>query len=156
MADLRTALEEAGYHGVRTYIQSGNVHIESADNPSDLKVKIQDVLRNNFQLEVPVMIRKQADLVQILANNPYALETLEEPRFMSFGFLSNVPDQEKIDEVMSYASEIEKFAIDNDILYFYCGTGFGKTKLTNAFFERKLVVDCTMRNYNTTKKLSQF
>ena len=35
----------------------------------------------------------------------------------------------------------------------YCPDGFGRTKLTNNLFEKKLKVTATSRNFRTTMKL---
>jgi uncharacterized protein (DUF1697 family) len=34
-------------------------------------------------------------------------------------------------------------------IYLYCPSGYGKTKYTNGFFERKLGVTATTRNWKT-------
>ena len=47
----------------------------------------------------------------------------------------------------------EKFEITDKVIYFYCPIGYGNTKLTNTFFEKKLKVKATTRNFKTTFKL---
>jgi uncharacterized protein (DUF1697 family) len=38
-------------------------------------------------------------------------------------------------------------------VYLYCPNGYGRTKLTNTFWEKKLKVGATTRNWNTVNKL---
>ena len=39
------------------------------------------------------------------------------------------------------------------MIYFHCPNGYGKSKLSNNFFENKLKVSATTRNFRTTNKL---
>ena len=47
----------------------------------------------------------------------------------------------------------DEYEITKDAVYVHCPNGYGKTKLNNNFFERKLKVECTSRNLKTTLKL---
>ncbi|MCL4543084.1 MAG: hypothetical protein M1118_00565 [Chloroflexi bacterium] len=38
-------------------------------------------------------------------------------------------------------------------IYLYCPNGYGRTKLSNAFFERQLATTATTRNWKTVSKL---
>ena len=49
--------------------------------------------------------------------------------------------------------KVKEIVIKKDGLYFYCSTGFGKTKFNMNTYERKLKVTGTARNYNTMLKL---
>ena len=40
-----------------------------------------------------------------------------------------------------------------DCIYFYCAIGYGKAKFNLNYFERKLMVNATARNYKTMLKL---
>nr|WP_042290246.1 DUF1697 domain-containing protein [Nonlabens ulvanivorans] len=143
MALLRDALGKTSFYGVTTYIQSGNIIFNS------------DLLKSDFDMDIPVIVKKQSQFKEILQVNPFKTRTMDDAKFMSFGFLSEIPEQDKVEEVMSFSTELETFKIVNNVIYFYCGVGFGKTKMTNAWFEKKLDVVSTMRNYNTTLKLTE-
>ena len=45
------------------------------------------------------------------------------------------------------------FTVAGREIYLYCPNGYGRSKLTNGFFERKLGVRCTGRNWRTVAKL---
>ena len=49
----------------------------------------------------------------------------------------------------------DKFEISSNTIYLYCPNGYWNTKLTNTFFEKKINVKCTTRNWNTVLKLAQ-
>jgi uncharacterized protein (DUF1697 family) len=45
--------------------------------------------------------------------------------------------------------------IIEDRIYLYCPGGYGKTKLSNNYFENKLKVEATTRNWKTLLKLNE-
>jgi uncharacterized protein (DUF1697 family) len=47
----------------------------------------------------------------------------------------------------------EEFVIIEKVIYLYCPHGYGRTKLTNNFFENKLGVGATTRNWKTCNEL---
>ena len=47
----------------------------------------------------------------------------------------------------------DKYEIVDDVVYLYCPSSFGKTKLTNSVIEKKLKATATTRNLKTTIKL---
>nr|WP_042292511.1 DUF1697 domain-containing protein [Nonlabens ulvanivorans] len=155
MALLRDALGKTSFYGVTTYIQSGNIIFNSDLEVAQCEKIISDLLKSDFDMDIPAIVKKQSQFKEILQENPFKTRTMDNAKFMSFGFLSEIPEQDKVEEVMSFSTELETFKIVNNVIYFYCGVGFGKTKMTNAWFEKKLGLISTMRNYNTTFKLTE-
>ena len=155
MALLRDALGKTPFYGVTTYIQSGNIIFNTDLETANCEQIIEDLLKAEFDLDVPVIVKKQDVIKDILQANPFKTKTLDNSKFMSFGFLNDSPVQEKVNATEEFSTELETFKIVDDVIYFYCGVGFGKTKMTNAWFEKKLGVTSTMRNYNTTLKLTE-
>tara|TARA_R110002012_G_scaffold163831_5_gene326243 strand:- start:789 stop:1316 length:528 start_codon:yes stop_codon:yes gene_type:complete len=155
MALLRDALGKTPFYGVTTYIQSGNIVFNTDLETAHCEQIVGDLLKSEFDLNIPVMVYEQDAIKDILKVNPFKTRTMDDAKFMSFGFLSEIPEQDKVEEVMSFSTELETFKIVNNVIYFYCGVGFGKTKMTNAWFEKKLGLISTMRNYNTTFKLTE-
>ncbi|MBK8472859.1 MAG: hypothetical protein IPL33_12255 [Sphingobacteriales bacterium] len=45
--------------------------------------------------------------------------------------------------------------IDQQHIYLYCPNGYGRTQLSNDFWERKLRLQATTRNYNTVLRLME-
>jgi uncharacterized protein (DUF1697 family) len=155
MAYLRDALEKTSFQSITTYIQSGNIVFSSKLESEECESIITDVLKSNFNLEVPVIVREQSYFDHVIKGNPFKTRTIENSKFMSFGFLKEAPNDENIKAMAIFSTDLETFEIVDDVIYFYCGVGFGTTKMTNAWFEKKLGVVSTMRNYNTTLKLTQ-
>ena len=62
-------------------------------------------------------------------------------------------EKEIVDQVREISYRNEEFSITDDCIYFYSAIGYGKAKMNNNFFERKLKVTATARNYKTMLKL---
>jgi len=70
MADLRAAFEDAGYAGVSTYIQSGNVLFTSSARPAALEVEIETMLERRFGVPLVVIVRTRAQMRSIVTRAP--------------------------------------------------------------------------------------
>jgi len=69
-------------------------------------------------------------------------------------FLSKQPQASKIEELTEYVKSPEELVVKNKEVYLFCPNGYGKTKLSNAFIERKLDVIATTRNWKSICKLN--
>lgn len=47
----------------------------------------------------------------------------------------------------------EEFVLRGNVVIYYSPRGYGRAKLNNNFFENKLKVTATTRNWNTVNKL---
>lgn len=55
MADLRAALEDAGFAAVRTVLASGNVLVTADERPQAVGGRVHDVIRSRFGFDVGVI-----------------------------------------------------------------------------------------------------
>ena len=70
MADLRQALEEAGFESVRTYIQSGNVLFRTDASASSLESNLEQVLERRFNTPLVVVVRSRAQYRKLVSDAP--------------------------------------------------------------------------------------
>jgi uncharacterized protein (DUF1697 family) len=150
MAELRDVLSKAGLQNVQTYIQSGNVVFQSSEIVKELESKIQKGIMAHFGFEVPVIVKTNAELQLIFDSCPFEKEIKEKTYFI---LLNKIPSTKLINEVKDITYENEEVVIIKNCLYFYSSLGFGQTKFNLNFYERKLKVIGTSRNYNTMVKL---
>lgn len=148
MAELRELLSNFGFKNVKTYIQSGNIVLDSEETKSKVCKKIKKSISLRYDYDVPVLVRTIKEWKKAIDNNPY-LERQEQKK-MYFTFLKNIP-KETLIEV--HKAPGDEFTIIGDVVYLYCEGGYGNTKLSNNLFEKKLKTKATTRNYNTTIKL---
>ncbi|MFV0196679.1 DUF1697 domain-containing protein [Empedobacter falsenii] len=153
---LTKLLEALSFVNVTTYVQSGNaVFSSNLTNLKEIADLIHDKIAESLAFEVPVLILTIDKLKRIIEENPFLHDSTLDKEFLYYTFLGNQPaefDKEKIEHIKA---EDEQYEIKNEVVYLYCPFGYGKTKLTNNFFENLLQVSATTRNHNTATSLLQ-
>jgi len=151
MAELRELLTNSGFINVRTYIQSGNVILESLEKGNtNIEDKIQKAIFSQFGFEVRVLVRTRDHLKRIFDDCPFSEETKKSSYFM---MLHDTPNEDLVKIASEKAYEGETYQTLKDCIYYFCAKGFGQSKFNVHFFERKLQTFATARNYNTMMKL---
>lgn len=151
MAELRELLTKSGLESVKTYIQSGNVIFQSSNKDSkDLGNLIQNSILDQFGFKVPVLVRTRDDLSTIFNNSPF-----EEVKKVDsyFVMLSEIPKKDLVAEASQKTYLDDDYFIVNDCIYLFCAKGYGRSKFNLNYFEKKLNVNATARNYKTLVKL---
>ncbi|WP_339755919.1 DUF1697 domain-containing protein [uncultured Winogradskyella sp.] len=151
MAELRELLTKSGLENVKTYIQSGNVIFKSNISYKQLlEDLIHNAIKDKFGFTVPVLVRTRDDLEAIFDDCPFS----EEKKVNSyFTMLSEIPNKDLVDEASEKTYPNEEYVILKDCIYFFCSIGYGNAKFNLSFFERKLKINATSRNYKTMVKL---
>ena len=149
MADLRELLEMAGLIKVKTYIQSGNLIFFSYAESSENEQIITEAIHKNYGWEVPAIVKTPSDLKEIIDNCPFSGEKKKKSYFT---LLSDEPNEEDINEVQMLSNHHDEFFITKTCIYFW-SDNYARSKFNNNFFERKLKVNATARNYRTMMKL---
>ena len=151
MAELREVLTTSGLENVQTYIQSGNVIFQSSEeNKVKLEAIINKAINAHFGFDIPVLVRSKEEIKAILDDCPFP----EEKKVVSyFIMLSETPKKDLIDETSKQILPNEEFVITNNCVYIFYALGAGKAKLGINWFEKKLKVKATARNYRTMAKL---
>lgn len=154
MADLKVRLEKLGFRNVRTYIQSGNVLFDHPTaTPRELAKRIEDKIAVDYGFEVPTQVLVPADFEYALHHNPFRNERAEDPKFLHVTFLEQVPDPGYIKNLEGVDYAPEEYALDGRFIFFFAPQGYGKAKMNNNFFENKLKVKATTRNWKTVNTL---
>lgn len=146
MKALVEALNAGGFHHVKTYIQSGNVVVQSAQPP---KIEfIKQLVADKFGFVVDLLILSQAEFEQIRVNNPY---DSAEGKFVHFYICGQTPTLD-INKTQHLLAETESYQLIDSVLYLHAPNGIGRSKLV-AKVEACLGVFATGRNLNTINKL---
>jgi uncharacterized protein (DUF1697 family) len=140
-----------GFKDVETYIQSGNVIFSGDDgsNEYELGLKIEKAISEKFIYIVPVMIRTNRELADLFTTNPFLEEPDFDPSKMAVIFLHDDPSDNQILKVANVDYPPDKFKIIGSEIYIYCPNGFGRTKIYTNFFEKKMGISATGRNWKT-------
>jgi uncharacterized protein (DUF1697 family) len=154
METLRGIYERLDFTHVRTYLQSGNVVFESQVQEGSKLVKIIEAhIEQTCGYPIEVFIRQASDIQLILAGNPFLNNRHEDPSKLHVTFLYRIPSEPWWGEFAPPRDTIDEFARTSMAVYLFCPHGYGKTKLSNSFFERRLGMPVTTRNWNTVNAL---
>ena len=154
MAELRELYASLKFEEVTTYIQSGNVVFVSTMTDTDkistlIKAEIQKV----FDYDVWVLTMAKEAFIKVFEQNPFVDENTENIKPFHVTLLSGTPDEDGLKLIQEKDFGEDVFELGNDCVYLNCPNGYGRTKLTNNFFEKKLKVRGTTRNWRTMTKL---
>lgn len=154
MDALKKMLENMGFQNVETYIQSGNVFVDSEEeNAASVGFKIKQEIFREFGHDVPVVAIGKADLELCFKNNPYLKEKECDTKKLYVAFISKELSPLALNDLKISNFKPDEAAIDNSRIYIKYAVGAGKTKLDQKYIEKKLNVVATMRNWNTVTKL---
>ncbi|MEM6764360.1 MAG: DUF1697 domain-containing protein [Bacteroidota bacterium] len=152
MADLRTLLAETGLRDVRTYIQSGNIICPFEKGEEVLSQHIQGAIQKSYGFEVEVFSYPSAFFEKTIQENPYVEEKIGRSYVT---FLSDIPEAEKVESLQEVDYAPEEWHLIGNRIYFYSPLGYGRAKMNNNFFEKKLKVHATTRNWRTVLKMRE-
>ena len=153
MKDLAAMFDAAGCGSVSTYIQSGNVLFEASPALARrIPALVGKAISDRFGYRVPVVLRSAVELRRIARGNPFlkAGADLDELHVV---FLSDSPSAAMGRALDPDRSPPDEFALRGREIYLRCPNGYGRSKLTNAYFDSKLSTTSTVRNWRTVVKL---
>lgn len=154
MSHLRELVGGLGYDDVETLVQSGNVVFSGDDSAEAAAARIEKALRTETGLDVPVIGRSGPELAAVVERSPFAAE-IDDPRSHHVVFLERVPDDGLAQTVDRERYLPETFEVDDREVYVLYPNEAGRARLTHAFWERRLGVKATARNWNTVLRLAE-
>lgn len=143
MAELRALCESLGFTNVRTYIQSGNVVMESRAGAPGVKSKLEAALAKKLGKPCSVMVRSLAEMEAIETSNPFPKA---EPARVLVMFLDAPLPRATLDAVKIPGTEQIKAVGRELFIHFPDGMGTSKLKVPGANIG-------TGRNLNTVRAL---
>jgi uncharacterized protein (DUF1697 family) len=156
MADLRELVAGLGLADVVTHLQSGNLLCTGTGTAHAVAARVAGALRDELQLDVPVVGRTASEWAGMIEANPLA-SLDEDPRKLHVTCLDGVPDKRRVSDL---ESEAEPFAPDRLVVvgadvFLHCPGSYADTPLQNAFLERRLGRVATTRNWRTVLALGE-
>jgi uncharacterized protein (DUF1697 family) len=154
MADVKTLYEGMGFANVRTYLQSGNVVFDSSEaDGGALSAAIEGQLVHSLGVSAAVLNHAAQEWQRIVNMNPFLHGRMEDPAWLHVTFLKGTPLISRLTALKVPEGETDEFRVGEKEIYLFCPNGYGRTKLSNTFFERKLDLTATTRNWNTVMAL---
>jgi uncharacterized protein (DUF1697 family) len=155
MEELRKYFEILDFKNIVSYIQSGNVLFDSAEqNAITLKNALEHTLQEKLGYTVTVILRTVTQVQDILLHNPFSNLADDDERKLSITFLNNVPAPDKVEAVPKKTEAGDECLIVGANAYILYRR-YSDSIYTNTFLEKKLGVAGTTRNLNTVQKIAK-
>ena len=151
MPALRSALTGAGFGEVRTYVQSGNIVLDSGQKPAEVADSVSRLLLERFGLDVPVVIRTADELGEVVARNPFGEEAATNPKALQVTFRGDAVGADVIAALQERAASTEKVAAIGREIYSWHPDGIARSKLALAITPKNSAA--TARNWTTVTTL---
>ena len=153
MADLRALFEVLGAEDVRTYVQSGNVVFRSRDARAGLTQSDRAEHRPHARPGRDCPAEDEEAAHQARRRQPVQ-RAGHRADDLHVTFLADRPSAGRARELDGMQYEPDEFRVIGRDVYLHCPNGYGRTKLSNAFFEKQLGVSATTRNWKTVNALA--
>ncbi len=119
MSDLKKAFLDAGFTDVSTVLNSGNVLFSAGrGDEKELRLRIRDVIRERFGLEIPVYVTGTGYLREILENAPDWWGTDDKKWYHNLIFILTDEAPEEIRGLLGEPSdEWEQAQLFDDVIF---------------------------------------
>lgn len=151
MPALREALADAGFGGARTYVQSGNIVVDTDLTPTALSEHVSRLIADRFGLDVPVVARTAAQLAQVVARNPFSEEVAINAKALQVTFRADEVTPDVLAALEARAAPTERVIAIGREIYSWHPDGIGRSKLALAITPK--YAEATARNWTTVTTL---
>jgi uncharacterized protein (DUF1697 family) len=153
MSDLKACLEEQGYTGVRTYLNTGNVIFRSGRSAAALERDLSQLLTKRFDYQASVVVLSASDLKAVVQNAPPGFGAKPQEFYSDVLFLIPPLKSEEVRPQLKLREGVDHVWEGDGVLYFArLGSRRTQSKLSEL---TKLPVyqRMTIRTMNTVRKL---
>ena len=182
MAELRRVLGGLGLTGVETYLQSGNAVFDAKDDEpagssaQKLATAIEVRIERDLGPRVGALVVPADDFAGVVGANPFVGAADIDERWLHATFLLGSAAESDFGAASEaafsavYAAAFGKLPLPAEageraafvgspalavpVVYLYLPHGYGRTKLSNGYFERSLGAAATTRNWRTVLALA--
>ena len=155
MNELKIEFENLGYSEVVTYLNSGNIIFKSNDSKNNITNTIYLMIKEKFNLEIPVYIINSLELQDLLNNKPDWWGNNNKEIYDNIIFIITPHTYKEIYEVLGAPNEklekIQKFK--NNIFWSYNLKEYRKTNWWSKTASTSISKYITIRTSNTMKKI---
>ncbi|HWC37778.1 MAG TPA: DUF1697 domain-containing protein [Acidimicrobiales bacterium] len=152
MGPLRDVLGSSGYDDVRTYVQSGNVVLRSRSGEKALTAAIQRRLSDAFGFDIGIFVRSEAQLADVVANNPFLGPDVDHGRQLHVAFLETAPSRRALAGLDPHRAPPDELRPRGREVYVWAPNGIGPSKVLHGL-DRILETTMTVRNWRTVTAL---
>lgn len=155
MSDLRELLGRLGFEEPRSLVQSGNLVFRAARPVgASLERLLETEAENTLHLRTEFFVRSAEEWKGVVAGNPFAEDAGRDPGHLIAMFFKDVLRADDVRALQAAIAGRERVHAEEKQAYIVYPDGIGRSRVTNAFIEKKLGSRCTGRNWNTVLKLA--
>lgn len=157
MTTLKQILEDRGFRSVTTFIQSGNIILQSNLSAGVLSQKIENLLSENFTLDssiIKVLALTRDQLRAIIKNKPEGFGEHPETYHSDVIFLMGIDTSQAL-SVFSPKEGVDKVWPGEGVIYSQRLSALRTKSRLNKIVGTTPYKSMTIRNWNTTVKLLQ-
>jgi uncharacterized protein (DUF1697 family) len=153
MPQLRELLADAGMDNVRTYVQSGNVVIDSDEDPAKLAAQTERQIADALGLDISVVARTRDEIADVVARDPLK-DVVSNPKRYQVSFLADEPTREVVEKLETLAVDPERLVVIGREIYAWHPEGVARSKLWAGLAAKGgLGTTATARNWTTVTTL---
>ncbi|HEV8427799.1 MAG TPA: DUF1697 domain-containing protein [Pyrinomonadaceae bacterium] len=153
MSSLKKSFEAMGFPHVSTYINSGNIIFTTKESDArKLEKKIEQMLSKEYQLDSKVVLRNLPEMEKLVASLPRNWTGDAGWRYYVI-FLRHTIDSEKVLDELVVNDDIEEVVYRPGALLWSAQVSELTRSKMQKVSSRKIYLDMTIRNLNTTRKL---
>jgi len=153
MADLRAALEGAGYDAVTTYIQSGNVCFATDAPAAALEADIEADLERRFGYPIVVVVRSHRQLRAVVTKAPAGFGTAPDTYHSDVVFLKQPLTSTAAMRVVFTRDGVDQAWPGAGVVYFARLSARRTESRMSRIMGTPEYANMTIRNWATTTKL---
>ncbi len=120
----------------------------------DLERLLEAETEKRFGFAVDYVVRTAEEWGPVISRNPFPKEAQRDPGHLVVMFFKQTPKAKDVELLRLAIKGAEVVQADGRQLYIVYPDGFGPSKFTNTFIEKKLGLRGTARNWNTVLKLA--
>ncbi len=155
MAELKLRLEDLGFEGVATYIQSGNVVLRSNLDAAAVSTKIEDMLPKQFRLDsstIRVAAVEYETFKKIVAQAPEGFGEDASSYRDNVIFLIDSNPAEAMQQI-DVREGVDTVWQGDDAIYFRNSVPNASKSRLSKITQQPIYRSITIRNWNTTTRL---
>lgn len=154
MADLRGLLAEAGFAGVETYIQSGNVRVGSrARSATKVEKLLEKAMADALGFNVPAIVRTPRELANLVESAPTSPLGAGARHYVAF--LRSRPAASAVTELDGWDIDGERLTLAGRDLHLWFTKPSHEAKATNARIEKIAGTVATSRGWKVVSALAE-
>jgi len=157
MRELEASCAALGWRDVRTYLQSGNIVFAAGKGTGAAQRRLASALQariaSDFTHDVQVRVLAAREFDSLVRSNPMLERRGVQEKALYATFLFAPIADDRFTQLELPIRPGEEAHLVGQAVCLHCLHGYGNTKLNNTFFERKLQVTATTRNWRTVLAL---